>query len=81
MFSNTVRSSYRENFWLMYPMFFFMFSVWVYTSNPAIVASPELGLESPQSMAHGGGLAGAVRSEETKDLSLPDFERDLRSWR
>ena len=45
-----VRSSYRENFWLIYPMFRLIFSFCLYTSNPATVALPEVGIDNPQSM-------------------------------
>src|SRR4030042_1477420 len=45
-----IPGSWRRNFWLIYPMFFLIFSDWVYTSKPATKALPDVGKRSPHNI-------------------------------
>src|SRR6185437_1362280 len=50
MFSRTVRSSYNEKRWLMYPMCRRTSSAWLATSKPATLAWPDVGANRPISI-------------------------------
>ena len=50
MFSHTFKSSYSENFWLIYPIFFLTCSYCVAMSKPATVPFPPVGCDKPHNM-------------------------------